>query len=305
MTLKSLFCGIALAGVLVGCDESVAPDPEGPRFAYDVSGYGETTTYSGASAGFTIVSDPCTAGASLLRIDLTSSDGMRTTFALRLGEPGAPIAGVYPFSIARLPGVADVIYSDVPQILAWRGHLAFLRLTGELRLVELGDSRIAGSFDLEAISSHFGPEPVGVKGTFDAAEDPNPVPVALECESSAPPTWSHRIEPAIIAATAGLENPRVEVGLLNGSAVVGIKTAGTVNCHARAETEVVVEGRTATITARNYVVLAGTACPRAVGYRVATAVVPFGSGPAVIHVVGLDGTPQADTVVVERSVTIP
>lgn len=303
MTLRSLFGGIVSAAALVGCNETVAPDPEG-RFAYDVSGRGKTTTYSGASAGFTIVSDPCIAGASMLRMDLTSSVESRTTFALRLGETGALSAGVYPFSIARLPGVADVFYSDVWEIGAWFGKLLFLRLSGELRLADVDATRISGSFDFEAVHSWFDSEAVRVKGTFDAAADPDPVSVSIHCESSATPTWPHRIEPAIIAATVGLENPRIEVDLLDRSAVVGIMSAGVLNCHAGAETAIVVEGRTATITPRNYVVLPGTICPRAVGYRVTAAVVPFGSGPAVIRVRGLGGS-AADTIVVERSVTIP
>src|SRR5687768_8336131 len=133
MTVKSLFAGIALAGVLIGCNDAVAPDPDG-RFAYDVSGTGKTTTYSGPSAGFTIVSDPCVVGAALLRIDLLTLEGMRTTIALHLGQNTALSPGVYPFSIARLPGVADVFYSDIGPIAAWTGKPAFLRLRGELRL---------------------------------------------------------------------------------------------------------------------------------------------------------------------------
>ena len=305
MALNRLFGGVASVALLMGCSESVAPGPEAPRFAYDVSGYGKATAYSGATAGFTVVADPCKPGASMLRIDLTSPEKIRTTFAVRLGADEGPASGVYPFSIARVPGVAGVTYSDVPEILAWRGQLAFLRLTGELRLVEVADSRIAGSFDFEAVSSHFGPQRVGVKGTFEAEVDPDPVPTPLECESSAAPSWSHRIEPAMIADVVRLETPRIEVDFLRGSAVVGILTAGVFNCHASAETEIVVEGRTATITPRNYVVLPGTVCARAVSTRVATAVVPFGSGAAVIRVVGLTGSHPAGTILVERSVTIP
>lgn len=213
-------------------------------------------------------------------------------------------AGTYPFTIARLPRVAEVFYSDVREIGAWFGQLAFLRLTGALLLTAVGDSRISGSFDFVAVGSWFGTEAVGVKGTFDAAADPDPVPIPLQCESLESPTWPHRIEPAVIAATVGLDAPRVELDVLGGSVVVGVKSAGILNCHAAAATEIAVDGRTATVTPRNYVVLAGTACPRAVGYRVATAVIPFGSGPAVIRVRGLGGS-VADTVVVERAITIP
>ena len=304
MTLKSLFGGIALTAMFAGCNETVAPDSDG-RFAYDVSGSSQTTTYSGASAGFTIVPDPCVAGASLLRIDLTSSDTMRTTFALRLGQTTALSSGGYPFSIARLPGVADVFYSDLWEIPAWRGRQEFLRLTGELRLAEVDATRMSGSFDFDVVHSWDGIEPVNVKGTFDAAADPDPAPVSVHCESTAPPTWTHRVETAVIGVTLGLEDPRIAAGALRESAVVGIKTAGPALCFAPAEPEIVVESRTATITPKHYLVLPGTVCPRTVGYHVGTAVVPMGSGPAVIRVVGLTGSTPADTIVVERSVTIP
>jgi hypothetical protein len=305
MHLKRRFSAVPALLAILACGDSTAPDPDGSRFAYQVSTAESTTSYTGGSASFAVTADPCNAEASLLRIDLSTSAGVRTTLSLRLGGAGVPTTGVKPFSVAGRPGVADVSYSDVVEIFAWRRDPVFLRLTGELRLDDVTTSLISGSFDFEAARSWLSPVTVDVRGTFTATVDPDTEPVDLLCEPSQPPTWPHRVEPAIIAHDVG-DEPRVEVDVLGNSAVVGIIAFGTTNCHASAGSEVVVEGRTATVTPMNYNVLPGRICPRALSPRVSVAVVPFGqSGPAVIRVRGLIGTGSPDTIVVERSVAIP
>ena len=287
--------------MLSACGDSTAP--ERTQFSYEVTPAGSATSYHGGNASFTLAPDPCVAGASLLSIDMLTAEGARLTLALRLGKDGGPTEGVYPFSIARLPGVAGVLFSDVSPIPAFTGRLSFLRLTGELRLSETSMSRITGSFVLEAVNS-LG-SPVDVRGTFDAGVDSDPETVPVNCELPQVPAWPHRIDPAIITADAR-GSPSVEVDMLGTSAVIGIRVGGVTGCHAIAETEVVVEGLTATITPRNYNSTGTGGCPKALANRVATAVVAFGrSGEAVIRVRGLSEAAGTDTIVVERSVTVP
>lgn len=117
----------------------------------------------------------------------------------------------------------------------------------------------------------------------------------------------------VLADIAGYyeNDPFIEITPSEWSARVAVSTFGS-SCNAKADTEVRVDGLTATIVPYNYAPPAGTPCPRDLRAFVHEVTVRFPrSGTARIRVRGRDARSRSatnlegDTITVERSVRIP
>lgn len=135
-------------------------------------------------------------------------------------------------------------------------------------------------------------------------------PVALGLHAGTDPVGEQR---RVLAEIAGYHagDPFVEVRLAGMAARVAVTTYGS-SCNAKADTEVSLQGLTATVVPYNFAPPHGTSCPRDLRAFVHEVTIPFSrSGAAQIRVRGIDRRTRSaanligDTITVERSVSIP